>query len=48
MLKIEAVGTAETITVDVVTADGKRLTMTIKGTNARGVAVNNVAGYDKQ
>ncbi len=32
----------------VVSADGKTLTITTKGTNAEGKAVNNVAVYDKQ
>lgn len=32
----------------VISADGKTLTITTKGTNAQGQAVNNVAVYDKQ
>lgn len=32
----------------VVSADGKTLTITTKGTNAQGQAVNNVGVYDKQ
>ena len=32
----------------VVSADGKTMTITTKGTNAQGQAVNNIAVYDKQ
>ena len=32
----------------VVSADGKTLTITVKGTNAQGQAVNNVQVYEKQ
>jgi hypothetical protein len=32
----------------VMSADGKTLTITTKGTNAQGQAVNNIAVYDKQ
>jgi len=32
----------------VVSKDGKVLTVTTKGTNAKGEATNNVAVYDKQ
>jgi hypothetical protein len=32
----------------VMSADGKALTITTKGTNAQGQAVNNVAVYEKQ
>ena len=32
----------------VVSEDGKTMTVTVKGTNAQGQAVDNVAVYDKQ
>jgi hypothetical protein len=41
-------GKTTTINKRVVSADGKTLTITIKGTNAEGQAVNNVQVFDKQ
>ena len=41
-------GKAMTTNTRVVSADGKTLTITVKGTNAEGQAVNNVQVYEKQ